>query len=91
MRLRHVKIARHRNFGGEPFHCARFMEGNCQMFAVLFEGEGRVAVFDATLLAEGAVEMGVNFFRGDEYEKPLREAIDAWEQARELPSTQYSA
>jgi hypothetical protein len=47
-----------------------------QMVAVLFDEPGHIAVFDAMMLGEGKTAFGDNSWRGDQFEKPLRAAIE---------------
>ncbi len=47
-----------------------------QMVAVVFDEPGHIAVFDATMLGEGKVAFGDNSWRGDQFEQPLRAAIE---------------
>jgi hypothetical protein len=79
------EIAYHRNgIGGEGFHVVTFHcnENHSDMVGVVFEGPGRVAVFDRDLLGKGVIEFAVNSWRGDEFEPSLREVIEKWEDAR---------
>lgn len=83
-----LRVEHHRNgVGGAPFHVVTFRDpsaakergGSGNMVAVLFEGEGRVAVFDRDLLGRGEIGFGVNSWRGDQYEPELRRAVRAAE------------
>ena len=80
-------VAYHRNgVAGEGFHAVLFRrrEGRAYrpMAAAVFEGKGRVAVFDIGHLAEGTVAPTVNAWRSDDYEADLREAIETYESKR---------
>ena len=72
---------------GAPFHVAIFdaMEGDdtTRMVGVVFDQDAHVAVFDLAKLAAGDIAFGSNSYRGDWYEKPLREAIKAAEDQEE--------
>jgi hypothetical protein len=77
------QIEYHRNgISGEPFNVVKFHDPeNGDMLGIVFpldEGEtwnGRVAVFKLDLLAQGNISFGQNSWRGDHYEKELRDAI----------------
>lgn len=81
------EIAHHRNgVGGEDFHVVTFAcpEGG-EMIGILFGLEtdhdevkwnGRCAVLNRDLLADGVIKFGRNSWRGDQYEAELREAIE---------------
>jgi hypothetical protein len=43
--------------------------------AILFDDPGYCAVLDLSLLAAGDIAFGSNFWRGDDYEPALRDAI----------------
>lgn len=47
-----------------------------QMVAILFDEPGHIAVFDATMLGEGKTAFGDNSWRGDQFEQPLRTAVE---------------
>lgn len=76
----------HRNgISGEPFHVVKFTEKKTNFIGVVFpldDGDtwnGRVAVFDLDLLAQGNIAFGENSWRGDTYESALRQAITFYE------------
>lgn len=74
MKIDNPRVRYHRNgCFGEGFHTVSFTEGRGQRRrfrrAVVFEGEGRVAVLDLN-------DAGLRF-RGDQYEPALRAAIEA--------------
>jgi hypothetical protein len=78
-------VAYHRNGSGrEGFHVVTFREGQDPMVAVVFEGEGRVAVFNRQMLGDGVIAFGVNSYRGDAFTPFLRAAITAY-QNRSIP------
>ena len=82
--IRVKEIARHRNgSSGEAFYAVLFRNGNDSMIGVVFDAPGHVAVFDLMLLLDGDIAFGSNSFRAEEYEKPLRKAIEQWEMKRE--------
>lgn len=62
------RIKYHRNgVSGEGFYVVEFEEDDRQMLGIVFKENGYVAVLDIGDLSQG--------WRGDEYEKGLREAI----------------
>ena len=80
MRIRILNIDYHRNgVGGAPFHAIVFRdrstEGSTKL-GIVFEAESHVAVLDIAKLAGGDIAFGSNSWRGDHYEKRLREAIE---------------
>lgn len=81
MKLTIIAIARHRNVvGGAPFDVALFKErgqGGSLKLGILFDEPGHCAVLDVALLSAGDIAFGSNSWRGDDYERPLREAIQA--------------
>jgi hypothetical protein len=80
-RLTLEDVAYHRNgVSGEGFHVLTFREGQEPMVAVVFAGEGQVAVFNRNMLGDGVITFGVNSYRGDEFEPFLRAAITAYQQ-----------
>ena len=82
--IRVGEIARHRNgISGEAFYIVMFTEGKDAMLGIVFDAPGYVAVFDRRLLTKGDIAFGSNSFRAEEYEKPLREAIEEWEKRRQ--------
>jgi hypothetical protein len=79
MKLKISDIAHHRNgICGIPFAVVLFTdtgpEGS-RKIAILFEHEGYCAVLDVDKLAQGDIAFGKNSWRGDRFEKPLRDAI----------------
>ena len=69
-------IQYHRNgISGVPFYSVHFQHDKDHMHASVVPHEGGVAVDNMDKLAERNVKFGENSFRGDMYEKPLREAI----------------
>lgn len=88
MNIKVTEIASHRNgISGEPFHVCLFHETdigiNRPMVAIVFEEGGLCAVLsvDETVAGNIAFAMG-NSWRGDYFEKDLRNAIQEWENAR---------
>ena len=87
MKINVQKIARHRNgVGGESFHVVLFeFEDDYNhlrnMVGVVFTQMAHVAVLDVNALAEDQdIEtFGDNCWRGDQFERPLRGAIERWE------------
>lgn len=79
MDLTILEIAHHRNgISGAPFAVVRFQDNsipNCNMVGIVFEKDYHVAVFDAGLLGKGEIRFMYNSWRGDWYEKALRDAI----------------
>ena len=86
-------------FGLEPCG-SRFEHDDCSACEYFGEGSqcllhsrtnGRVAVFDVDLLTAGEIRMGYNSWRGDEFERELREAIlaerEAFRTAHSAPAT----
>jgi hypothetical protein len=75
-----IDIARHRNgVGGAPFDVVLFTdkgEDGSRKVAILFEMESFCAVLDVDKLAKGDIAFGSNSWRGDEYEPPLRKAVE---------------
>ena len=76
-------VDRHRNgMGGKPFSIVKFSylepgsEEEQQMVAMVFDEPGAIAVFDQDKLAAGDTSFGSNSWRGDRFEKPLREHIE---------------
>jgi hypothetical protein len=55
-------------FGGERY----------KMVATVFQESGNIAVFDREKLGAGVIEFGLNSWRGDDFEKELREVIGEW-------------
>ncbi len=94
----------HRNgVSGAGFHVITFQSRSLwtdgheepwePMFAVVFEEEKHVAVFNREKLGAGDIGFaGGNSWRGDVYELPLRREIAAWriEQDHELNQTVFS-
>ena len=78
MNLKIIDLASHRNgIDGTPFHVTMFNDGESIKLAVLFETKRHCAVFDFEKLLTGNIRFGENSFRGDQYEAPLRKAINA--------------
>ena len=78
MDLTILEIAHHRNgISGAPFSIIRFRDNteNKSMLGIVFEKSAHVAVFDFELLAKGEIRFIHNSWRGDFYEKALRDAI----------------
>ena len=78
--LRVIEIASHRNgVGGWPFDVVLFEDGgehgSLKVGIVFEEPAGQCAVLDVGKLAAGDVRFGENSWRGDVYEKALREVI----------------
>lgn len=74
------EIASHRNgICGAPFHVVLFTfdhDGKTlNMVGVVFDAPGHVAVFDNNKLAEDVIAFTLNSWRGDNFEAPLRAAI----------------
>jgi len=77
MRLRIIGIAHHRNgIDGAPFDVVLFDDGESKKVAVLFELRHECAVLDVGKLAAGDIAPGSNSWRGDQYERSLRFAIN---------------
>jgi hypothetical protein len=81
MKLRIIALAHHRNgVGGAPFDVALFKErgpeGSLKV-GILFEQPCHCAILDVAKLAAGDIAFGSNSWRGDEYEAPLRQAVNA--------------
>ena len=79
MKLHIEQIQFHRNgISGAPFHAVIFRDPDeGRMLGVVFEEKYHVAVFNLDKLAIGNITFGVNSWRGDQYEPPLRTAISA--------------
>lgn len=82
-----IQVAYHRNgVSGEGFHAVRFEadEVKGEMVAIVFKEPYHCAVLNVEMLSdpECGVKFGANSWRGDRYERELREAIAAWD---ELP------
>jgi len=79
------KIASHRNgISGEPFYVVLFhdLDMDRNMMATIFDDNGYCAVLDVDETAKGNIEFAMgNSWRGDWYEKDLRDAIAEWEKA----------
>lgn len=81
------EMAYHRNgVGGEPFCVVTFRHAECgEMVAVLFANDDRpegqfanprTAVFNRELLGQGVIAQFKNAFRGDNFDAPLRAAVN---------------
>lgn len=83
MQLLIEAVQRHRNgVAGAPFHVLVFRDPDeGRMVGIVFDAAHHVAVFQLDKLALGNVAFGVNSWRGDRYEPPLRKAITTWEAA----------
>jgi len=77
MKLTIENIQYHRNgISGAPFHVILFRDPDeGRMLGIVFEQTYHVAVFNLDKLAVGNIAFGVNSWRGDRYEPPLRRAI----------------
>jgi len=79
MKLDIIDIASHRNgITGAPFTVVLFEDKGAEgsrKVAIVFDEPHHCAVFDVTKLAEGDIDFGSNSWRGDNFEKSLREAI----------------
>jgi hypothetical protein len=79
MKLTIIDIAHHRNgICGAPFNTVLFEDSGpegSRKVAILFEAEYHCAVLDVAKLAAGDIAFGSNSFRGDHYERHLRNAI----------------
>ena len=77
MNLHIENIQYHRNgVCGAPFHVLIFRDPDeGRMVGIVFEQPQHVAVFNLDKLASGNIAFGVNSWRGDRYEWPLRNAI----------------
>jgi len=79
------KIASHRNgISGEPFYVVLFHDKDIEadMVATVFEEPGYVAVLAIGETVKANIEFGNgNSWRGDHFEKDLRDAIAEWEKA----------
>src|SRR5574343_542913 len=79
--MRVKDVAWHRNgISGEPFAVVLFThEGNRipedLMVGIVFQSEGHVAVFNVARLAQGDIKFASNSYRGDRFERELREAV----------------
>ena len=73
-----IQVEYHRNgVCGEPFHAVLFEDEGKKMLATVFDEPGYVAVIDVELACTPVgVTFGSNSFRGDFYEKKLREWIE---------------
>ena len=78
MKLRIENIQLHRNgVTGAPFHVLIFRgTDEDRMLGIVFEKKSHVAIFNLDKLAVGNIAFGVKSWRGDHYERPLRNAID---------------
>jgi hypothetical protein len=74
------EVAYHRNgISGEGFHVVTFRHGQEPMVAVVFDGEGQVAIFNRDMLRDGVITFGTNSYRGDVFEPFLRAAVTAYQ------------
>jgi hypothetical protein len=94
-RLKILSIDHHRNgIDGAPFNVVLFEDEGpdaSRMLAVVFGKEHHCAVLDVAKVSAGDITFGSNSWRGDIYERVLREAIKGWEHARDLPSPSRGA
>ncbi len=79
MKLKIIDFDHHRNgITGAPFAVVLFEdtgpEGSRKV-ALLFEQQGHCAVLDVAKLATGQIAFGSNSWRGDRFERSLRNAI----------------
>ena len=71
-----MKADSHRNgVGGEPFNVAIVEEDGRKMLVVMFGEQYFTAAFDLDLLKEDVIEFGDNSWRGDHYDRELREPL----------------
>ncbi len=74
MKLHVRQIEYHRNgVCGEPFHVVAFRWGRTRLIAIVFETPWYVAV----ITPDGPGGLA-DRWRGDDFEVPLREAIERW-------------
>jgi hypothetical protein len=79
IRITIEELAYHRNgVSGQGFHVVTFREEREPMVAVVFEGEGQVAVFNRERLGNGRITSRTHGYRGEVYEPFLRKAIAAY-------------
>jgi len=75
----------HRNgISGVGFYIVLFYEidennNKKEMIAIVFKTEKHVAIFNKELLNKNVIKFKINSFRGDLFEKGLREDIANWE------------
>jgi len=75
-RIKIHAIHYHRNgITGESFHTVRFTSPAGELVAVVFEARMHTAIIDPMFPSER--------FRGDDFDKHMREAIKQWEGADE--------
>jgi len=74
------KIDYHRNgVSGEGFHVCKFIDSKEGfMIGIVFPSAGYCAVMNIDMLSEGIIDFGKNSYKGDHYEKELRQAIASW-------------
>jgi hypothetical protein len=78
MKLIILATAHHRNgIDGAPLNVVLFkaLRERGTKVGIVFDNPGHCAVLDVTLLAAGDIAFGSKFWRGDQYEPSLREAI----------------
>jgi hypothetical protein len=83
------KVAHHRNgVSGTPFHVVTFSDRKVKIkdgVAIVFDETHYVAVLDLNETLKGNIEFGQgNSWRGDDFEKSLREAIRGYETSRTI-------
>ena len=72
-----VASARHRNgVGGVPFQVSIFEDAGRRFLSFDFGKNRGFGMVDLDLAAAGDIQYGSNSWRGDQYEKAVREAID---------------
>jgi hypothetical protein len=78
MDLEIQKVSYHRNgISGAPFHVVLFHDPDAgPMVGIIFDSPYHVAVLNTDKLSRGDVTFGSNSWRGDQYEKSLRQAIN---------------
>lgn len=78
-------IAHHRNgIAGEGFYVLLFTSEGESLVGIVFEAPGHCAVFNPGRLYEGTIAFGENSYRGDVFERWLREQIQTFEAGRSL-------
>lgn len=74
--IRVVGTAHHRNgMCGAPFHVVLFDHEDSRKVAIVFDVPDHCAVLDVAKLTAGEIGFGSNSWRGDVFEKPLRQHI----------------
>jgi hypothetical protein len=80
MKLENFKVGYHRNgVQANGFNIVLFDKKDgkefSKMVAIVFPEPGNIAVLNVDLLHEGNILFGENSWRGDEFEKKIREVI----------------